>query len=509
MNAMSDDYAHGMDPSPFPPIGDYGFLSDGEVTALVALDGTIEWLCLPRPDSPSVFGSILDRAAGGFNLSAAATDVPAARRYLPGTLVLETTWQTGTGWIVVRDALLVGPWPELDHGLEGYRRPPTDFAAEHVLLRTVRCINGRVDMEMSCEPVFGYGLVDGRWDYDDSDYHGAVVCGDEGDPVLRLSTDLRLGFEGRSAQAHTTMREGDEAFVAFVWGEGSVPRTSDEARERMRRTGDHWRRWLTLGRFPDHPWRMHLQRSALTLKALTYAPTGALLAAPTTSLPEQPGGARNWDYRYSWVRDSTFALWGLYTLGFDFEADGFFNFIADVCVQGALQVMYGVGGERTLTERTLDHLSGYRHSRPVRIGNAAFEQIQLDVWGALLDSVYLHVPLARTALRALVEAGRRSGRSCDRQLDVAGPGNLGGSRRAEALHVVEDHVLGRLRPRRSLGRASRRARSGCPVACGRGGDPVRRAGSRCRRTRRVDAIVRVVGAGCVPAPRAARPFPPA
>src|SRR6266516_4157139 len=132
----------------------------------------------------------------------------------------------------------------------------------------------------------------------------------------------------------------------------------------MRATAEYWRSWLNHGQFPDHPWRGHLQRSALTLKGLTYSPTGALLAAPTTSLPETPGGERNWDYRYSWVRDSTFALWGLYTLGFDFEADGFFDFISDVCLEGGLQVMYGVGGERSLTERTLEHLSGYQDSHP-------------------------------------------------------------------------------------------------------------------------------------------------
>jgi GH15 family glucan-1,4-alpha-glucosidase len=159
----------------------------------------------------------------------------------------------------------------------------------------------------------------------------------------------------------------------------------------MWRTQEYWREWLNHGEFPDHPWRVHLQRSALTLRGLTYAPTGALLAAATTSLPETPGGERNWDYRYSWIRDATFALWGLYSLGFDTEADAFFEFVADRCQGGeALQVMYGVGGERELAESTLDHLSGYEGARPVRIGNAAWEQRQHDVWGAFLDSVYLH-----------------------------------------------------------------------------------------------------------------------
>ncbi len=380
---------HDLGRGPFPLIGEYGFLSDRETMALVAPDGSVEWLCLPRPDSPSVFGAILDRRAGSFRLAAAGQAVPAGRRYLPGTMVLETTWQTVTGWIVVRDALLVGPWNE-DHRLEGYRRPPTDYLAEHVLLRTVRCMTGHVDVLMGCEPVFDYGATNGRWEYEEEGYLSAAVHGGSADPVLRLRTNLRIGFEGRSAQAYTTMQEGDDAFVALRWGRHECPDTLEEARDRLRRTANYWRRWLTQGQFPDHPWRSHLQRSALTLKGLTYAPTGALIAAPTTSLPESPGGGRNWDYRYTWVRDSTFALWALYTLGFDFEADSFLNFIADVAAEGDLQVMYGVGGERVLTERTLDHLTGYRGSLPVRVGNDAYSQVQLDVWGALLDSVWLH-----------------------------------------------------------------------------------------------------------------------
>ena len=181
-------------------------------------------------------------------------------------------------------------------------------------------------------------------------------------------------------------------FVALSWSPLPPPRTFDEAKERLDRTAEYWRQWITAGEFPDHPWRGYLQRSALTLKGLTYAPTGALLAAATTSLPETPGGERNWDYRYAWVRDSTFALWGLYTLGFDREADDFFFFIADACRDGSnLQVMYGVGGERQLEESTLTHLHGYEGAVPVRIGNGAFSQRQHDVWGAVLDSVYLHV----------------------------------------------------------------------------------------------------------------------
>ena len=377
--------------SPFPPIADYAFLSDRQVQALVAPSGNVEWLCLPRPDGPSVFGAMLDRGAGLFRVGPADLTVPAGRRYVPGTLVLETTWQTRTGWIVIRDALLVGPWYDDMQRAVDYQRPPSDHEAEHVLLRTIRCVNGHVELLMNCEPVPDYGRGSADWDYEGEGYGHAIARIDGSDLTLRLTTDLRVGFEGRRAHASTTVREGDERFVALSWSDHEAPQTYQEAADRMWRTQEYWREWMNHGEFPDHPWRIHLQRSALTLKGLTYAPTGALMAAATTSLPETPGGERNWDYRYSWIRDSTFALWGLYTLGFDSEADGFFEFVADRCQDGSeLQIMYGLGGERDLTEQVLPHLSGYENAYPVRIGNGAFSQKQHDVWGVLLDSVYLH-----------------------------------------------------------------------------------------------------------------------
>jgi GH15 family glucan-1,4-alpha-glucosidase len=385
---MSDGYPGR---SPFPPIASYAFLSDCETNALVAPSGNIEWMCVPRPDSPSVFAAILDRAAGGFRLGPSDVTVPAGRRYLPGTLVLETTWQTPTGWLIVRDALSIGPWYHDNHRSETYRRSPTDFEAEHVLLRTMRCVSGTVEISLGCEPVFDYGRVAGLWEYRSEGYSDATVSAHGGDAPLRLSTNLRLGFEGRGAHARSRLKEGDNVFAALSWGEHDPPTTWDDANACMWDTGEYWREWLNHGAFPDHPWRTHLQRSALTLKGLTYSPTGALLAAATTSLPETPGGERNWDYRYSWVRDSTFALWGLYTLGFDEEANDFFYFIADACIDDPrLQIMYGVGGERRLDEEILDHLSGYENARPVRVGNGAYDQDQHDVWGAVLDSVYLH-----------------------------------------------------------------------------------------------------------------------
>jgi alpha,alpha-trehalase len=390
---MIDEFsAKGFARSPFPAIADYGFLSDCEATALVAPGGGVEWMCLPRMDSPSVFGSLLDRDAGTFRLWPAGVHVPAARRYLPGTMILETSWGTRGGWIIVRDALLIGPWHHSDDRSNTHRRAPTDYDAEHVLLRTVRCVNGEVQLSLVCEPVFDYGRTRGRWEYAGDDYHDVVVQPEGVDLALRLTSDLNLGIEGPRTTARHLMKEGEQVFCALSWTEHAPPRTFEEAYSRLVWTAHHWQHWLDRGEFPDHPWRSDLQRSALTLKGLTYAPTGAVIAAATTSLPETPGGERNWDYRFTWIRDATFALWGLYTLGFDWEANDFFYFVADVAEaeEGQLQIMYGIDGRAELPEQILDHLSGYENARPVRIGNAAHSQDQHDVWGAVLDSVYLH-----------------------------------------------------------------------------------------------------------------------
>ncbi len=378
--------------SPFPPIGQYGFLSDCETTALVAPSGNVEWMCLPRMDSPSVFGAILDRDAGMFRLAPADVTVPAARRYLPGTMVLETSWGTRGGWMIVRDVLLIGPWHHDQDRSGSHRRSPTDYDADHVFLRTVRCVNGEVQVNLDLEPVFDYGRTRGSWEYGGPGYHEGVCSARDIDIELRLTTDMNIGFEGPRAIARTMLKEGEARFCALSWSEHQPPQTNDEAYERLVWTAHHWQHWLDRGEFPDHPWRTYLQRSALTLKGLSYAPTGAMLAAATTSLPETPGGERNWDYRYSWIRDSTFMLWGLYTLGFDWEANDFFYFIADCAEaeEGQLQIMYGIDGEQKLEEQILDHLSGYEGAQPVRIGNGAYDQDQHDVWGAVLDSVYLH-----------------------------------------------------------------------------------------------------------------------
>jgi alpha,alpha-trehalase len=397
---MSSAPAHvPMAGSPFPPIADYAFLSDCEVCALVAPTGNVEWMCAPRFDSPSVFGAMLDRDAGMFSLAPAGTAVPAGRRYLPGTNILETTWGTKTGWLIARDLLLVGPWRHDRERSHTHRRSPTDYDAEHVLLRTLRCVNGTVNMHMECDPLSDYGRTPAQWEYSGEGYEECTATFAGSDLRLKLHSDLRLGIEGSTVRARTTMHDGDRGYVALSWGaDHDGPKDFEDAYKRLVFTADYWHEWLAQGRFPDHPWRIYLQRSALTLKGLVYAPTGAMCAAATTSLPETPGGDRNWDYRYSWVRDSTFMLWALYTLGFDWEADDFFNFISEVCAEADLQVMYGIGGERTLTEEVLDHLDGYGHARPVRIGNDAYKHRQHDVWGSALDSFYLHTK-SRDGLR--------------------------------------------------------------------------------------------------------------
>jgi GH15 family glucan-1,4-alpha-glucosidase len=393
----------------FPPIGSYGFLSDCHTAALVSYAGTVEWLCLPRFDSPSAFAALLDRDAGRFKLKPKGVIVPISRRYEPGTLVIETTWVTETGWVVVHDALTIAEWGA-DDGDSG--RPRTSHESDHSLMRTMTCVDGEVEMEMECLPRFGYGLDGAAWSGGEL---GEAVASCEDGSELRLTSDMELSIDGGAVRGTLKLRENESGFCAVTWGEGGLggPRSAPEALERLDSTEDFWRAWLRHGTFPDHPWRIHLQRSALVLKGLTYSPTGAIVAAPTTSLPEAPGGERNWDYRFSWIRDSTFTLWALHTLGFDGEARDYMRFIVQVCRDHPdLQIMYGIGGERKLTEQTLDHLSGYGGAKPVRIGNGAYDQRQNDVWGSLLDSVYLHekalrgrgTPADRQLIRYQVEA---------------------------------------------------------------------------------------------------------
>jgi alpha,alpha-trehalase len=388
-------------PSPFPPIAEYAFISNCHTGALVAPDGAIDWLCVPRFDSPSVFGSLLDRQAGFFRLAPYGINHPTARAYVPGTNVLESTWKTPHGWVVVRDALTMGAWNHEDQ-ITPHTRPPADDDADHMLVRVVECLEGAVEVELVCEPVFDYGSIPAEWVQVDGGRRAAdaTING----TTIRLESDLPLGIEGGRVRARHVLQPGDRAYCVLTWAEElRAPQDVDQAEERLAATTRFWRSWLGRARIPDHRWRDPVQRSALTIKGLTYMPTGATVAALTTSLPETPGGERNWDYRYTWIRDTTFTLQALHWLNLDWEADEFMQFIADVepTEDGSLQIMYGIDGRRDLTETTRDDLSGYAGAKPVRVGNGAFDQRQNDVYGAALDSILLHTKRSQRLPRRL------------------------------------------------------------------------------------------------------------
>ncbi len=385
--------------SSFPPIADLGFLSDCHTGALVTSDGSIEWMCVPHFDSPSIFAALLDRGAGSWRVGPYGVFVPAGRRYLPGTNMIETTWMTPQGWVRVLDALTIGVWHDNKRG-SSHTRPPTDYDADHLLVRMVECLQGQVQVEIVCEPMLAYGARPAVWEAVEGGPAGLSILdaseadGDgDGQPGVRLFSDIRMGIEGNRTHGRHTLTKGEKRYCALSWTEArGGPYTVEQAEQRLEATAQFWRGWLAEGTYPDHPWRIHLERSALALKGLTFMPTGALLAAATTSLPETPGGERNWDYRYCWMRDATFTLWALHALDLDWEADDFIQYVADMTrgEDGALQIMYGIDGRVDLSESTLDHLGGYEGARPVRVGNGAFKQRQNDVFGAVLDSVYVH-----------------------------------------------------------------------------------------------------------------------
>ena len=323
-----------------------------------------------------------------------------------------------------------------------HTRAPADEDAHHLLVRTVLCMEGSVDMELLCEPDFDYGRTPADWCLEGdhtADASGAGV-------TVRLRSSMPLGVEGQVAQARHTLQKGEQAFCSLSWAEElASPEDMDQANARMSETANYWRTWVSKARMPDHRFRGAIQRSALAIKGLTYMPTGATVAALTTSLPETPGGERNWDYRFTWIRDSTFTLQALHYLNLDWEANEFMQFVGDLepDEDGALQIMYGIDGRRDLTETTRDDLSGYAGASPVRVGNGAFDQRQNDVFGAALDSILLHSqPEPAAAPRAL--AGRRgAGRVRDAGLEEARPGDLGGARQAPAIRLLQADVLGR------------------------------------------------------------------
>jgi GH15 family glucan-1,4-alpha-glucosidase len=365
------------------PIADYALLSDCNSAALVDGEGTIDWLCLPRFDSPALFARILDAKAGHWSLKPAG-EAEIQRRYLPGTLVLETIFRTPTGVVRVLDALAFAP---------GQRGHELGLGAPHELLRHVEGLEGRVEMQMELAPRPEYGLV--RPLFRGTDEGGHTYGGPS-----RIAVRAGVPVEVTDATMRTrfAVEAGEGVGFAMRWAavEGAAPRPSDpsEVAHRIADTVAGWRSWEAEHDIYEGPHRDLVRFSARVLKGLTYRPTGAMVAAPTCSLPETVGGERNWDYRYTWVRDASLTVEALHIGACSDEAEDFVSFMTSsaggrVMSGAALQIMFGIGGEHDLSERTLPHLSGWRDSAPVRVGNGAWVQEQLDVYGELLDCLHL------------------------------------------------------------------------------------------------------------------------
>ncbi|MER7769273.1 glycoside hydrolase family 15 protein [Kitasatospora sp. NPDC096140] len=361
------------------PISEHGLIGDLRTAALVATDGTIDWYCCPRFDAPSIFASVLDADRGGsFELSA---DVPSRTRqfYFPDTNVLITRFFAADGVAEIQDVM-----PVVDESREADR---------HRLIRRVICVRGVLPFRAKVAPRFGYGAEPHTVELRDGHavFHSAGLS-------VALTATVPVETDGVDVSARFKLLEGESAVFALDRVSADVgPRACPawEAQQQFEATVRFWRRWLHQSQYHGR-WREMVHRSALVLKLLTYAPTGAIVAAPTTSLPEQVGGERNWDYRYVWVRDAAFCIYAMLRLGFTSEAEAFMGFISEHGIMrgtgdtGPLQIMYGIDGRRELPERELSHLEGHLGSAPVRVGNAATGQLQLDIYGALIDSVYLY-----------------------------------------------------------------------------------------------------------------------
>ncbi|NEB54624.1 glycoside hydrolase family 15 protein [Streptomyces griseus] len=391
------------------PIGDYAVLSDCRSAALVRSGGSVDWLCFPRFDGPAVFARILDQDAGHWSIHPSDGTAVVSRRYVPGTLVVETTFRTSTGTAVLRDALALGR-RERGHAIGD--------ASPGALLRQVTCTSGTADITVEYAPRPEFGLIQPVM----SPTRGGLLTRG-GALVLMLSTDLTFRLAGSTALAKVTLKAGDRVGFALsaepVWGPDPERWSRRRLRRRLADTEEGWRSWSTLHSAYTGPWEDQVRHGGRVLRALTYTPTGAIVAAPTTSLPESVGGTRNWDYRYIWVRDASLTLQALTTAACKQEKSDFFAFLAQAAAtqleRGVdLQVMYGIGGERDLSERPLPHLSGWRGSVPVRVGNDAWRQRQLDVYGELLDAAHQTVPHdtpldapVRIFLRQCAEAAAR------------------------------------------------------------------------------------------------------
>ncbi len=364
------------------PIADYALLSDCRSAALVSRMGHVDWLCFPRFDGPSVFARLLDDQAGHWSISVIGT-TEVSRRYLEGTMALETTFRTPTGSAVLVDAMAIGR-NERGHEL--------GVASPGIVLRSVSCQSGSVEIELEYAPRFEYGLISPLL----RSVQGGIVARGGAD-ILLLSSPLVLSVEDSLARARFTLQTGEQISFALQhrasWQEMPQVYTQAAIIDTLNDTIVGWRTWSGLHQRYTGPWRDLVHHSGCVLQALTFRPTGAIVAAPTTSLPESIGGERNWDYRYTWVRDASLTLEALWVAACPDEALWFFSWMAGAVASQIrrgteLQIMFGVGGEHDLSERSLKHLAGWRASRPVRVGNGAWEQRQLDVYGELLSAAH-------------------------------------------------------------------------------------------------------------------------
>jgi GH15 family glucan-1,4-alpha-glucosidase len=362
------------------PIGAYGLLADCNTAALADSRGSIDWLCLPRYDSPAVFARILDPDAGHWSIRPAGR-FTASRRYLPGTLLLETTFQSEGGVIRLTDALVFA---------EGQRGHLLGRNSPHELLRLLEGISGQVMVAMELVPRPEYGLVRPLFRATE---HGGRTFG--GPNQIAVSAGIGMAVEDATMRAEVQISEGDSVGFAMRWmppeGDGAQPTLAEDVARRIEDTVEGWRSWEAQHDIYEGPHRELVRLSSRVLKGLTYRPTGAIVAAPTTSLPETVGGERNWDYRYSWIRDASLTVEALYIGACSDEAGEFVSFMTSSAGGGgSLQIMYGITGEHDLSERELPHLRGWRDSSPVRVGNGAWNQTQLDVYGELLNTLYLY-----------------------------------------------------------------------------------------------------------------------
>jgi GH15 family glucan-1,4-alpha-glucosidase len=362
--------------SVYKPISAYGVIGDTRTAALIGVDGSIDWCCFPRFDSPSVFGALLDIAAGGHCRVHPAQQYTSHQRYFPLTNILVTSFHLhdGTGVVEVLDFMPAPGEPAI--------------AGPHEIHRRVRCLRGRVEMVFEFAPRFDYGRADTLLCCRD----GGVFAEGAGETLaVAGSAALQWTLDDATAHASFKLQPGNDIWLVLRWGvDKAEPATAATSQARLEEAAAFWNRWAGNLTY-DGLYRAEVERSALALKLLFYEPTGAVVAAITTALPEEVGGVRNWDYRYCWLRDAAFTLSAFNIVGLHEEAERFVRYLQWVAgkTAGPLQIMYGIGGETALTEESLPHLSGYRGSRPVRIGNGAHDQLQLDIYGELLATVFL------------------------------------------------------------------------------------------------------------------------